>query len=255
MKQEIIIKNHKLGAGKPLVCVPIVEKSREKILEAARIFAEKGVEMAEWRMDWYEGTESIENVLDVLQQLAAICKNIILLCTFRSKKQGGERELSEEAYQKLLLAIAKSGYADILDVEVFELSRPEALIKEIQDLSGLVIASEHHFFETPETAVMEEKLLAMRTMGADIGKLAVMPGKNTDVLRLLEATAQVKEQYPEYPVITMAMGGMGVISRISGQIFGSCVTFGAVGKTSAPGQLPFETVSGILENISESLEG
>ena len=37
------------------------------------------------------------------------------------------------------------------------------------------------------------------------------------------------------PVITMSMGAMGVISRVSGRLTGSCMTFGSAGRASAPG--------------------
>ncbi len=39
------------------------------------------------------------------------------------------------------------------------------------------------------------------------------------------------------PIITMSMAGKGVISRLSGELFGSALTFGAAKKTSAPGQI------------------
>lgn len=254
MTEEIIIKNHRIGTGKPLVCVPVVEQSREDILAAAEKITGKGVDMLEWRMDWYEQITVWEQTSQVLKALADICKDTVLLCTFRSKKQGGEQEMTEADYTQLLKKTAESGYADILDVEVFEVSEPKALLAQLHKSPVYVIASQHYFFHTPEHEVMEKELTDMKAMGADIGKLAVMPEKNTDVLRLLKVTASVKEHLKEYPIVTMAMGGMGVISRISGQIFGSCITFAAVGKVSAPGQLAYEDAAMILDKISESME-
>ena len=46
----------------------------------------------------------------------------------------------------------------------------------------------------------------------------------------------------------------GILSRIGGQISGSCVTFGTLGKTSAPGQIPLEDLTAILDKIAENLE-
>ena len=80
-----------------------------------------------------------------------------------------------------------------------------------------------------------------------------MPSNARDVLHLLEATVQLKESCPGYPLVTMAMGGLGTVSRISGQVFGSCMTFASIGKTSAPGQLAFHDVMLILDKISESM--
>jgi len=168
--------------------------------------------------------------------------------------QGGEREISEEMYLGLLELIAKSGQADILDVEVSELSNPSNVIRKLHGIGQCVIGSKHYFSHTPETEQMQRDLADMQRAGADIGKLAVMPHGALDVLRLLEATARVREEYPHYPLVTMAMCGLGAISRISGEVFGSCMTFASVGKTSAPGQMPLEDVVGILNKISESMD-
>ena len=46
----------------------------------------------------------------------------------------------------------------------------------------------------------------------------------------------MSEQHADRPIITMSMASNGMISRLSGEVFGSCLTFGAVGKASAPGQ-------------------
>ena len=64
----------------------------------------------------------------------------------------------------------------------------------------------------------------------------------------------LEEEAPDYPLITMAMGGLGAVSRISGQVFGSCMTFASFGKASAPGQLLLGDTSWILNQISESME-
>ena len=50
------------------------------------------------------------------------------------------------------------------------------------------------------------------------------------------------------PVVTMSMGGLGAVSRVSGAVFGSALTFAtAGGAPSAPGQLPVERVRAMLE--------
>ena len=111
-----------------------------------------------------------------------------------------------------------------------------------------VILSSHDFRKTPEP---EELLLRLRTMerlGAGIAKLAVMPKSEKDVLALLAATREAADTV-SCPVITMSMGAMGVISRVSGRLTGSCMTFGSAGRASAPGQLPAGTLSEILEML------
>ena len=39
-----------LGTGTPLICVPVTEETKEKIVEEIRILTEQKVDMIEWRM-------------------------------------------------------------------------------------------------------------------------------------------------------------------------------------------------------------
>ena len=51
----------------------------------------------------------------------------------------------------------------------------------------------------------------------------------------------------------MSMGGTGLISRLCGEVFGSALTFGAVGKVSAPGQINAEDLRSVLNLIHQNL--
>lgn len=88
----------------------------------------------------------------------------------------------------------------------------------------------------------------------DITKIAVMPRRRLDVLELLVAAVEMEEVHGDRPCVTMSMGGLGVISRVSGGFSGSAITFGTVGRSSAPGQLPAEKLEDILRILSESIE-
>mgnify|MGYP000529625487 CR=1 FL=1 len=83
----------------------------------------------------------------------------------------------------------------------------------------------------------------MQELGADIPKIAVMPTCKQDVITLLSATLEMSEKYADRPIITMSMAGTGVISRLTGETFGSALTFGAASKASAPGQIGVNELS------------
>ena len=51
----------------------------------------------------------------------------------------------------------------------------------------------------------------------------------------------------------MSMAGTGLISRLCGEVFGSALTFGAVGKASAPGQMNASDLREILTLIDKSI--
>ena len=95
---------------------------------------------------------------------------------------------------------------------------------------------------------MEQILGFMEEVGADLRKLAVMPSCAEDVLNLLYATVSANRTGNQ-PVITMSMSGLGAVSRVAGQVFGSCVTFGTVGKASAPGQLELTELRNFLYQL------
>lgn len=91
----------------------------------------------------------------------------------------------------------------------------------------------------------------MEEAGADIAKIAVMPESTEDVLTLLSATCKAKKELT-CPVITMSMAGTGLISRLSGEVFGSCLTFGSAGNISAPGQIDALKLRSVLHILHEN---
>ena len=110
------------------------------------------------------------------------------------------------------------------------------------------------FEVTEEEEVLAGQLEDMNSVGADIVKLAVMPQTLGDVLTLLYATAGFSAAYPDSLLVSMSMGKEGLISRISGEIFGSCITFASMGNSSAPGQLPYEDCRSMIGLIHRALQ-
>jgi len=88
---------------------------------------------------------------------------------------------------------------------------------------------------------------------ADIVKIAVMPKDTDDVLRLLSVTSEFCRENPDTPIISMSMGKLGMISRICGETFGSCVTFAANKESSAPGQMSMNEVIGMVDFLHKNL--
>ena len=85
----------------------------------------------------------------------------------------------------------------------------------------------------------------MEQAGADILKMAVMPNNSRDVIRMMERTLSWNEK-SDRPMITMSMGKLGGVSRMCGELTGSCMTFGSVTAASAPGQIPMDLLKKVL---------
>ena len=117
--KTVQVRNITLGEGRPKICVPIVGQTKDDILLEAETFARIPVDVVEWRVDWFEDVFDTDKVLDVAKDLQTVLKDTPILFTFRTAKEGGEKAISNEAYKALNMAVAKSGYVDLIDVEAF----------------------------------------------------------------------------------------------------------------------------------------
>ncbi len=242
------IRNTVIGEGMPKICVPMTGVTAEELLTEAHRIAELPAELAEWRVDWYEHASDTEAVLRMAAELRAVLREKVLLFTFRTAAEGGERAITPEDYRRLNAAVAQSGAVDLIDAELFlgaEVLTP--LIRAAHDAGVRVIASNHDFTATPPKEELVARLCEMQALGADLAKIAVMPQDARDVLTLLSVTEEMHRLHDACPVITMSMAGLGAFSRISGELFGSAVTFASAGKASAPGQLPLDELKTMLE--------
>ena len=251
MTTTLEVKKKTFGNGRPLICVPVMASTKESIIEETRQLVEDKVDIVEWRVDAFEGISSLNAIRDVLSDLKNIVRDTVLIFTFRSKEQGGLVSLPYEKIYDLHQVAAESKIVDFIDVEYFQSDNIDKEIRTLQKMGAKVITSHHDFYETPSEDVIYMLLEQMKHSNADIVKLAVMPNNTEDVLRLLEETSHFHKRYPNQPLITMSMGRMGCISRISGEVFGSCVTFAAGKKASAPGQIPLEDLRKILDYMGE----
>lgn len=250
MGKTVKTKNLVIGEGVPKICVPLVGSTEEELEREAARLATVNPDLVEWRVDFFQEVTDMGKVLAMLDIISKLLQDIPLLFTFRSKEEGGEMALSAEDYIALNMEAMESGKIDLIDVELFKGREVlDRLIEKAHHHRIYVIVSNHDFQKTPSEEEIVRRLAMARETGGDIPKIAVMPQSSLDVLSLLKATCIMKELHPETPIITMSMAGKGVISRIGGEIFGSAVTFGAVEKASAPGQLPAEELRDILSLI------
>lgn len=254
MAGTVIVKDVVIGEGMPKICVPLVGATAEELMREAEELLTLGADVAEWRIDFFEEAENLEAVLSALAGIRSAIPDIPLIFTFRSAREGGEREISNEYYAKLNRAAAESGMADLIDVELFagdDIVTP--LIEWAHEHGVRVVVSNHDFHKTPSKEEIVARLRKMQELGGDLPKIAVMPLHAGDVLTLLDATRIMNEQFADRPIITMSMAGKGMISRLAGELFGSALTFGSAKKASAPGQLPVAELRGLLELMHRNL--
>lgn len=241
----IIIKGKLIDKTNPICCVPIIESNYDDIISKAIELTRLNVDMVEWRADYYEDLQDEEKLKQILSGLKNIFTNTVFLVTLRSAREGGQLDLDAEDIADLLLLISKTHCADIIDLEYFEFFSPDELIKELQLNGSTVIASYHNFEETPSKQTCIRLLETMAKADADIIKLATMPKSTNDVFALGSAVKSIDSEYDCQKII-ISMGKVGLITRIAPGAFDSCVTFGSVDKSSAPGQVNYEKLKELV---------
>ena len=251
---SVTVRKVTLGQGKPKICVPLMGKNQEEIERAAKEVKKLPADLVEWRADGFSDVLSAQAVVQSLALIRRILgEDVPVLFTVRTKKEGGAANLSAQEYSRCAYSAIEGG-ADLLDVEMSAGKETVfAIIQEAHRQGKKVILSSHDFSCTPKEEEMLSRLCRMQEWGADITKLAVMPKDASDVLRLLSVTLAMKETYADRPFITMSMGKDGLISRLCGETFGSCLTFGCGTKASAPGQMEARALRNVLDAVHKSL--
>lgn len=264
------VRNIQIGEGRPKICVPITEKNYDEIITACSSIADLQADMIEWRVDYFDQWSDTAAVCMTLKMIREKVPDMPVIFTYRTHLEGGEEDrqssnkyINDSKYIELLMLAARSGYADIIDVEYRILdseygSKENSMIRDLESDQCKILISKHYFDRTPDDEVIDAIFSRMNASGADILKLAVMPVNRHDVMRLLAATDRVAMKYNK-PIITISMGKLGLTSRIIGQVSGSSVTFASAGKASAPGQIPVSRLVDLLAmidyNASDNPEG
>jgi 3-dehydroquinate dehydratase-1 len=255
--RPIEIRGRRLGSGAgPLICTPVVGRTREAVLgELATVLA-KRPDLVEWRVDFFEGIADTGAVTELAAEMRRRAGDTPILFTRRSDREGGEAvPLSEEEVVALYEAVCGSGSIDIVDYETGNPAERVRRVREASRAHGVaMIQSYHNFAVTSTREEMMERLAAAERQGADIAKLTVMPTKLEDVLELLAVTAEAAKAL-SIPVMTMSMGGYGSLTRMFGWVFGSAITFAVGDRSSAPGQVPIDDLRTVVAITRKALPG
>ncbi|MDY7527347.1 MULTISPECIES: type I 3-dehydroquinate dehydratase [unclassified Cryobacterium] len=249
-RSSVRMRSIVLGEGRPQICVPLVGATIAELAAAASGLIAGDYDLVELRIDFFSESDIPAAVREAIAVVrAALPEGVPVIFTFRTKREGGQRDILPEAYADLLgLAIAAG--VDAVDVELFtERSCLLRIVSAAHEAGVLVVMSSHDFESTPPRAEILARFAEQQALGADVLKLAVMPSSPRDVLTLMDATAEFVAEQARRPVIAMSMGGLGVVSRLAGETFGSCVTFGSVGASSAPGQIEASELRAVLDLV------
>ncbi|MBU3178734.1 type I 3-dehydroquinate dehydratase [Clostridium estertheticum] len=254
MKKLVKIKDVIIGDGLPKICVSMVGKTTPELIEEAEFLKQLDIDVIEWRVDLFKDVTNISKVKKTLQAIRAVLLEKPIIFTFRTAKEGGQKLVTADFYVELNKIIAQSKLVEVIDVELLSDEKDVLDLVNIAHNNGIfVIISNHDFEKTPEKEEIISRLCKAQELGGDIPKIAVMPTCAEDVITLLDATRIMNEKYANGPIISISMAGKGIISRLSGELFGSALTFGAAKKSSAPGQISVVELRKIIQLLHNNM--
>ena len=204
------------------ICVSLTEETTAGVVE--RMQELSGI------ADLFEVRADMVLDLDLLTILRARTKPIMLTC--RAASEGGRLADDDPRRRMTLLEAVKRGF-DYVDVE-YRSAFTDVMVEKAG--RGLVV-SYHDLKGTPED--LDGFYAAMRDRGADIVKIAVTPRSIRDVGRLLDFAARTAAGSGP-PLVPIALGPLGILTRIAAGRWGAPFTFASAGRgaETAPGQIP-----------------
>lgn len=199
-----------------MICIPISAETNDGMLALIARAEKEPAEMYEFRFDCLEEKPEVEKLL------AAASRPVMATC--RSVNEGGSYRGGFADRRSILRRAGMAGAAYI-DSEASDLVSLDDCVDSVR------VISMHDFDRTPPD--LDYRISALSATSADWVKFAVTARGYADNLKLFKALEKCRK-----PAIAIAMGELGVISRILGMRAGSRVAFGSLGAglESAPGQ-------------------
>lgn len=194
-------------------------------------------DLIEWRADFLPKE-------DILRVAPAVFEKFVgkeVIFTLRTSREGGQIELTDQEYVGLIKEVAALYQPEYIDFEYYSY---KSVFEEMLDFPNLVL-SYHNFKETPDNYM--ELMSELTSLSPAVVKMAVMAQTEQDVLDVMNYTRGFKTLHAHQTYATVSMGKVGMLSRIAGQITGSCWTFASLDEVTAPGQLPLSTMRHFLD--------
>lgn len=209
--------------------------------QAIDVLRYQDADIIEWRADFLPK----EAILQVAPAIFEKFAGRELVFTLRTRAEGGQIELSSEEYVQMIKEVAQLYQPDYIDFEYFNY---KDVFDQMLDFPNLVL-SYHNFQETPENLM--EILSELTSLNPKIVKIAVMANTEQDVLDLMNFTRGFKTLNPEQEYVTISMGKVGKVSRITSDVTGSSWSFASLDEASAPGQISLSSMTKIRKILNE----
>jgi 3-dehydroquinate dehydratase-1 len=249
MKSSFLASRKKILSVRPLVAGTLFKRGQinQQLAAAGRA----GLDLVELRLDTFpEAQGPFQKTYEFGRSLIRQIKEKLqlpILLTLRAHDERGprpQRETLSDAHRAEILARLLPS-VELVDVEL----RHAAFAKRLTVVAHIhgvdVIHSAHNFRNVWTDAQLNRLCASSKKMGGDIFKVAVMPSSDGE----LETFLRRGKNLPVKNKILIGMGKLGAPSRLFGYSFGSILTYGHLGRSAAPGQIPARVLANAVKRL------
>jgi 3-dehydroquinate dehydratase-1 len=238
----------------PMICTPLIGNDREELKKECRATVSLNPDLVEWRADWLTDIGDMSRFKEAWEVLNQHLESIPVLVTFRSPAEGGNPDFDLDPDQLLdrYRYVCSTNAAAAVDVE-FRLG--PSFIEQVRQMSAesgtKLLLSYHDLKQMPSEEEIAAKFEEAAGLSADAVKIAGIPQRLEDVLELMRCSLAM--QRFDLPMVFVAAGPLGTLTRVAAWMFGSQITYASGVNSLGPksGQLPVEdvrTIVNLLQN-------
>ncbi len=170
-------RGRKLGGETPLLCTPLVGRTRERVLAEATSVLRQKPDLVEWRVDFFDAIGDTGAVIETARALRGVVGKRPIIFTRRAERGGGERTaIGDAAVVELYDAVAASRLVDFID---FETDNDPGHLRRVRESTRRhevrLILSYHNLSYTPGQDDLVDRFLEAERLGADVAMVQVMP--------------------------------------------------------------------------------
>lgn len=247
--KEVTVGELTLTTGMPKIGVVLTGATREELLRKAGQILTSAAQLVVWRLNSYQELDNRAELVNTAAQLQQVLGTIPLVAMFAMAS--GPADIAE--YYQTYQTLVNNRSVAAVDIDLAMVNQPDfmTLTQQMRVNRIRLIASQTVTTATPAELLTTYQELA--ATGADVVRVTVAGQDAQVVLALMAATEQAHQQL-SVPIIATATGKFGRYNSICGQLTGSAVAFGHVGRVGDQNQLAVSQVKQALQMLSP-LEG
>lgn len=232
MEVSIFRKSGRKRNKRPEICLSLACENMTQIRNEIERYGDY-CGIIEWCVDAFDGASELtqEDFSMLLREIKTLRRGKKLIVDYK-----GDAEVTDRILQWAI------GLADMIDVDA-DNPHVTRLVRRARRKGTKTIISHHDFEKMPSRDEIATQYITMEKTGGDILKIAAMVSCEQDTYSILEGAAAYCQLKYHQPIVAIAMGEEGQVSRICAGDFGAVMSYACGSRPTAPGQLNAKKLS------------